>query len=122
MRDPLVIDATPPGRNERALRWLRGRRLMLSGVLALVEVVAFLIWQPSPLLLAMAALVVLVASVLVANRLKKGLARTVLWIVAIAQGLVVVIPLVVGLSLVAGLLIAVVLIVALIGVAMRWRI
>ncbi|MGD9695092.1 MAG: hypothetical protein AB7V42_05470 [Thermoleophilia bacterium] len=121
MRDPLVIDMTPQPEGGKALRWLRGRRLMLAGILALAEVVAFLIWRPSALLMATAAVVLLVACVAIATRIGPGVPRTLLWIVAIAQGIVVIIPLVVGLSLVAGLVIAVALIVALIAVAARWR-
>ena len=44
------------------------------------------------------------------------------WIVAIAQGIVVVIPLVVTASLVAALAVGVLLIVALVVVAARWRV
>ena len=120
--DPLTIEARPTSARERMRRWLRGRRLMLSGVLALVEVVAFLIWRPSALLLATLAVVVLVLSIMAATRIRPGLTRDLLWIVAIAQGIVVVIPLVVGLSLVAGLIVAVALIVVLVAIAARWRV
>ncbi len=122
MSDPLVIEAraeTPAG---RVRQWLRGRRFMLSGILALLEVVAFLVWRPSSVLMATLAVVLLVVCVMGASRLRAGVLRDVLWIVAIAQGIVVVIPLVVGLSLVAGLVVAIVLIVALVAVAARWRI
>lgn len=122
MSDPLVIEAraeTPAG---RARQWLRGRRIMISGVLALAEVVAFLIWRPSAILMGALAVALLVACVAIATRLPSGLARDLLWIVAIAQGIVVIIPLVVGLSLVAALAVAIGLIVALIVVAARWRV
>ncbi len=95
---------------------------MLSGVLALVEVVGFLIWRPSAVLLATLAVVVLALSVMGATRVRPGLLRDLLWIVAIAQAIVVVIPLVVGLSLVAGLIVAIVLIVGLVLIAARWRV
>ena len=94
---------------------------MLSGILALVEVIAFLIWRPSAVLMATLAVVLLVVCVAGATRLPPGLLRDVLWIVAIAQAIVVVIPLVVGLSLVAALIVAIALIVALVAVAARWR-
>lgn len=110
---------TPTG---RARQWLRGRRLLLSAVLALVEVIAFLIWRPSALLMAVLAVVVLVVALMGATRLRAGLARDLLWIVAIAQGIVVLIPVVVGLSLVAGLIVAILLLVALVAVAARWRV
>lgn len=122
MRDPLLIELEPPSTRERARRWLRGRRLMLSGILALVEVIAFLIWRPSAVLLATLAIVVLVVSVMGATRIGPGLARDLLWIVAIAQAIVVAIPLLVGVSLVAALATAIVIIVALVAIAARWRV
>ena len=64
----------------------------------------------------------LVLCVAGATRVGPGILRDLLWIGAIAQGIVVIIPLVVGLSLVAGLLVAVVLIVGLVAVAARWRV
>lgn len=122
MADPLVIEVRPTTLRGRASRWLRGRRVLLAGLLALIEVVAFIIWSPSAVLLAALAVALLVVSVWLATRVSPGLVRDILWIVAIAQGIVVVIPLVVGLSLLAGLLVAVVLIVGLILVAVRWRV
>jgi hypothetical protein len=120
--DPLVIEARPETAAGRADRWLRGRRLMLSGILALAEVVAFLIWRPSALLMGALAVALLVVTVAIATRIPAGVARSVLWIIAIAQGIVVVIPLVLGLSLVAALVVAIGLIVALVVMAARWRI
>jgi hypothetical protein len=120
--DPLVIEARPDTPAGRARQWLRGRRVMLSGILALAEVVAFLIWRPSAVLMGALAVALLVVSVAVATRVPAGVFRDVLWIVAIAQAIVVVIPLVVGLSLVAALAVAIGLIVALVVVAARWRV
>jgi hypothetical protein len=122
MVDPLVIEVRPTTLRGRASRWLRGRRLLLAGFVALVEVVLFILWRPSAVLLAVLAVALLIVSVAVATRLPVGLLRDVLWIVAIAQGIVVLIPLVVGLSVLAGLLVALVLIVGLILVAARWRV
>jgi hypothetical protein len=122
MADPLVIEARPPTLRGRASRWLRGRRILLAGLLALAEVVAFLVWRPNALLLVALAVALLVVSLWVATRVSPGLVRDVLWIVAIAQGIVVLIPLVVGLSVLAGLLVALVLIIGLILVAVRWRV
>ena len=119
---PLIIEAGPTTPTDRLRRWLRGRRIMLSGILALVEVLAFIIWRPSAVLLATLAVALLVVSVFGATRLRAGLLRDVLWIIAIAQGIVVVIPLVVTASLVAALAVGVLLIVALVVVAARWRV
>lgn len=120
--DPLTIEARPGSARERMRRRLRGRRLMLSGILALIEVLAFFLWRPNTLLFATLAVIVLVLCVMAVTRVGPGLLRDLLWIVAIAQGLVVFIPLVVGLSLVAGLIVAMGLIVALVAIAARWRV
>jgi hypothetical protein len=120
--DPLVIEARPETAAGRARHWLRGRRVMLAGILALAEVVAFLVWRPSAVLMGALAVAALVVCVAVATRVRPGLFRDLLWIVAIAQAIVVVIPLVVGLSLVAALVVAIGLIVALVVVAARWRV
>ena len=122
LNDPMIIELEPPGTRARARRWLKGRRLMLSAILALVEVVAFIIWRPSAVLLTVLAVVLLIACVMGATRLGPGLLRDVLWIVGIAQAIVVAIPLVVGLSFVAALVTGVVIIVALIAIAARWRV
>lgn len=120
--DPLIIEAGPSTPTQRMRRWLRGRRIMLSGLLALLEVVAFLVWRPSALLLGTLALALLIVLVLAATRVRPGLARDLLRIGAIAQGIVVVIPAAVGLSLIAVLAVAVLLIVGLVLVAARWRV
>lgn len=114
-----MIEATPPGFRERISRRLRGRRLLLAGVLAAAEVIAVLVWRGSALLLAALALAVLVLAVAGATRVRPGPLRDVLWIVAIAQGIVVVIPLIIGFSVVAALLVAALLIVGLVAVALR---
>ena len=119
---PLIIEAGPTSPVQKARHWLRSRRIMLSGILALVEVLAFIIWRPSAVLLATLSIALLIVSLLGATRLRPGFLRDILWIVAIAQGIVVVIPLVVGLSLIAALAVGVLLIVALVVVAARWRV
>lgn len=121
VNDPLVIEARPATTVGRLRLWLRGRRLMLSVLLALAEVVAFIVWRPNALLMATLAVILLIFCVMGASRLRAGLLRDLLWIVAIAQGIVVAIPVAVGLSVVAGLLLAVVLIIALVAVAARSR-
>lgn len=94
---------------------------MLSGGLALAELVAFLVWRPSTFLIVLAAALVLALAVAVALRLRPGAIRDVLWIVALAQAYLVVVPLVIGFSLAIGLVLAVVLLVAFVAVAVRYR-
>ncbi len=122
LSDILVIDAEPPGARERLSRWLRGRRLLLAGILALAEIIGVLIWRSNTLLLAALAVVVLILAVAAATRLRQGPLRDVLWIVAIAQGIVVLIPLLVGFSVVIALLVAVALIAGLVIAAVKWRV
>ncbi len=122
MADPLVIEARPTTMRGRASRWLRGRRILLAGLLALAEVILFLVRRPNAFLLVALAVALLVVSLWVATRVAPGLLRDILWIVAIAQAIVVLIPLVVGLSVLAGLLVALVLLIGLILVAVRWRV
>lgn len=94
---------------------------MLSGGLALAELVAFLVWRPGTLLIVLAAALVLALSVAVAVRLRPGAVRDMLWIVVLAQAYLVVVPLVIGFSLAIGLVLAVVLLVAFVAVAVRYR-
>lgn len=119
---PYVIEQRPRGAGARLSLWLRGRRLLVAGTAALVEVLALIVWRPSLVLATAAATIVLVLSVLGATRLRKGVVRDLLWIVALAQAMVVVLPLLLGLSLVAGLVTAAVLLVGLVAVALRLRV
>jgi hypothetical protein len=119
---PLIVEERPPTHADRASAWLRGRRIFLAALLALAEVVAYVIQRPSLGLVTLLAVLVGVASAWGVIRLKPGLIRDVLLIVAVAQALVVLLPFAIGLSLVAALLLAVVLIVAIAVVAFRLRV
>lgn len=94
---------------------------MLSSGLALAELIAFLVWRPNTLLIVLAAALVLALAVAAAMRIRPGAVRDVLWIVALAQAYLVVVPLVIGFSLAIGLILAVVLLVAFVAVAVRYR-
>ena len=119
---PLIVEERPPTPAERASAWLRGRRIFLAALLALLEVLFYLVERPSLVASTVLAVLVLVAAGWGATKVRSGLARDVLLIVAIAQALVVLLPLAVGLSLVAALLLAIVLIVAVAVVAFRFRV
>jgi hypothetical protein len=105
----------------RASAWLRGRRFFLSAALALAELVAFLVWRPSTLLVTLAAALLLLVAVSAALRIRPGVVRDLLWIVALAQTYLVVVPLVIGLSLAIGMVLAILLLVGLAVVAFRYR-
>ncbi|HWH33078.1 MAG TPA: hypothetical protein VNU01_10445, partial [Egibacteraceae bacterium] len=112
---PPIIDEPPRGAGARARHWLRGRRFSLAGLLALAEVIAVLVWRPGTIAASALAFVVLVLAVMGIGRVRSGLLRDLLVIVAIAQGLVLVIPILIGFSFVLGLIAAAVLLVLLIG-------
>ena len=119
---PLIVEERPPTPSERASSWLRGRRILLAALLALAEVIVYIIQRPSLTLATVLAVLVGVAAGWGVVRLRPGLARDVLLIVAIAQALVVLLPFAIGISLVVALLFAVILIVALAVVAFRLRV
>lgn len=119
MNDLPVIEANPPGFRHRLSERIRARRVLIAAILALVEVVAVVVWRGSALLLAVLALAILVAAVAIAVRLTPGPVRDLLWIVAMAQSVIVVIPLVVGASFIVAVLLAMLLVAGLIAVALR---
>jgi hypothetical protein len=121
-RYPLTIDEPPRGAAAKASAWLRGRRVFLAAMLALAEVVVYLIWRPGAVLATLVAALVLVVAVLAARQVRPGVARDILVIIAGAQALLVVLPLVVGFSIFAGLIIAIALIIVLALVAFRFRV
>lgn len=116
---PPIIDQPPPGVTARLRYTLRGRRLSLAAGLALVEVVLILVGRPGTLFASALAFVVLLLAVMAVNRLRDGLLRDLLMIVAIAQGLVLLIPLVIGFSFVLGLVAAAVILALLVAAALR---
>jgi hypothetical protein len=119
---PAIIDEAPRSTRERWGRWLRARRLSLAAVLALAEVLYVLIARPGTLLFSSLALIVLVLAALGISRLGPGIPRDLLLVLAIAQALVLVIPLVVGVSFLLGIIAAVVILVVVIAAAFRLRI
>jgi hypothetical protein len=121
-RVPVIIDEPPRSVSGKASAWLRGRRIMLAAGLALLEVLCFLIWRPGAIASTLAAALVLVLAVTGIGRLQPGLARDLLWIVAIAQALVVALPLIaIGISLLAGTLIVLGVLAAIVVIAFRLR-
>jgi hypothetical protein len=118
---PIVIDEPPRGPAGRLSAWLRGRRIFLAASLALVEIVTYLIWRPNGALAAAAAVLLLVLAVIGLRRARPGLWRDILLIVAISQGIVVVLPLAIGLSVFAGVILAIVAVVLLVVLAFRLR-
>lgn len=109
----------PAGASGRARHWLRGRKLSLAAGLALAEVVAMLVFRPSTWVVSALVFIVLVIAVMGVTRMRPGLARDLLTVVAIAQGLVLLIPLVVGFSFILGLVAAAIVLALLVAAALR---
>jgi hypothetical protein len=116
---PPIIDQPERGTAARLSLWLRARRLSLAGALALAEVVAVLATRPSTLFASALVFVVLVLAVMAIPRVPRGVWRDLLVIVAIAQGLVLLIPIVIGFSFVLGLIAAALILALLVAAAFR---
>jgi len=105
----VYADGRPPSTRSS---FLAGRRLPVAAGLAVVEVIVIFIWGPGLILSTLLAAMVLVAATWASfTIITKGFARDLLWIIALAQGMVVAIPLLFGASfilaiVVGGLLIA----------------
>jgi hypothetical protein len=119
---PIIIDEPPRGTRDRARHWLRSRRISLAAVLALIEVLYVLIARPGTLFFSSLALIVLVLAAFGVSRLRPGVPRDVLLVVAIAQVLVLAIPLVVGFSFLLGIIAAIALLVVVVAAAFRLRV
>ncbi len=91
--------------------------MLVAAILAVVEIVAFIVWRPSAILLSAAALAVLILAIVLIPRTRPGLIRDVLIVIASAQALVVLIPLLLAASLAVGIIVAIVLIIGLIVAA-----
>jgi hypothetical protein len=118
---PDVIEPPPRGVAERVRRMLRGRRLIVAAAIAVVEVVAVLVWRPNLLLVSAVAAIVFGVALWAAVRTQPGLLRDLLWIVAISQGMVIALPALFGLSLLAALAVMVLLLVLLVMLVSRVR-
>jgi len=102
----ITIEEIPNTPEGRARRWLRGRKLMIAGGLAVAEVVLYLAYGPGRLLGLLLVVAALALFIALAGRVRPGLARDLLQIGALAQGMVVALPILAGVvsMVVAGIL------------------
>jgi hypothetical protein len=100
---------------------LRSRRWSIAAVLALIEILYVVFGRPQWLLASALAFVVLVLAVMGIRRVRPGIVRDGLIILAIAQGLVLVIPIAITASFALGLLLAVLVIIGVVIAAFRLR-
>lgn len=122
MHQPLPVIVQPPtGARERARHMLRTRRVAAAAGLALAEVVTVLVTRPGMLAATFMALLVLVAAVAGLRRVGPGLASDALIIVALAQGMVLFIPMLLGFSIALGLIVGAALVALLVVAAVGSR-
>ncbi len=100
---------------------LRRRRWSIAAVLALVEMLYVIFGHPTWFLATLVALLVLGISIWAIRRLRPGIVRDALIIIAIAQGLVVVIPIATLAGIALGLVLALLVLVGVVVVAFRLR-
>lgn len=100
---------------------LRRRRWSIAAVLALVEMLYIIFGHPTWFLATLLALVVLGACWWAISRVRPGIVRDALIIIAIAQALVVVIPIATLAGIALGLVLALVVLVGFVLVAFRLR-
>lgn len=98
--------ATPQGPKDRLRLAVRSRLFPIALAIALAEVVVLIWKRQSPVLGAMAAGLALVLAVMVWRRLRPGLARDLFGVFAIAQAMVVAIPLTIAFSIGIGVFVA----------------
>jgi len=96
-------------------------RAVIAAVLALIEILYVVFGRPQWLLASALAFVVLVLAVMGIRRVRPGIVRDGLIILAIAQGLVLVIPIAITASFALGLLLAVLVIIGVVIAAFRLR-
>jgi hypothetical protein len=124
-QQPIIIEhharggANGPGSGRENI--LRSRRWSIAAVLALIEILYVVFGHPSWILATVVAIIVLILAVAGIRRLRPGIIRDALWIIAISQALVVVIPIAVAASVGLGLLLAVVVLVGVVVAAFRLR-
>jgi hypothetical protein len=112
--------AAPPGsRSDRARQVLRSRLFPAALVLALVEVIALVVWKGSTLLGVVAAGLMLAIAIWIWLQLKPGITRDIAGLVAVAQAFVVAVPLVFALSTLLAVFVAVAIIGGLIAMVFR---
>lgn len=98
---------------------LHRRRWSIAAGLALAEMLYVIVGRPTWFLASLVALLVLALAVLGIRKLRPGVVRDALMIIAISQGLVLVIPIAITASFAIGLLLAVLVIIGVAIIAFR---
>lgn len=102
--------------------WLRGRRLVVASGLAVAEVLAYVIAEPSRWLAIVLAGAVLAGCIALSGRMRPGVARDLVLVVALAQAMVIALPILVGVvTLVVATLLVFLLIAVFVVIGIRFR-
>ena len=124
-QQPIIIEhyarGTGPTPGGGPTNVLRRRRWSIAAVLALVEMLYVIFGHPTWFLATLVALLVLGVCWWAINRLRPGLLRDGLVVVAIAQAMVVIIPIATLAGIALGLLLALLVLVGVVVVAFRLR-
>ncbi len=118
----ITLEEKPTGPKARARGWLRGRRLVIAGGLALAEVFVYLLSEPNRWFSIILVGAVLAAAIASMPRVKAGLFRDVLLVIALAQAIVLALPILDGIVKLAVAAIATLALIALfIVIGLRFR-
>lgn len=122
-QQPIIIEhharGTGPGTGGGPTNFLRRRRWSIAAVIALAEMLYVIVGRPTWFVASLVALLVLVLAVLGIRHLHPGIFRDALMIIAISQGMVLVIPIAITASFALGLLLAVLVIIGVAILAFR---
>ena len=123
MANPPDIEVYADGRPASTRSsFLAGRRLPIAAAIAVAEVIAIVIWGPGYILSTLIATALLALAAWASFKVvKKGLGRDILWVIALAQAMVVAIPLLLGASFVAAVIVGVLLLVGVLAYFARRR-
>ncbi len=110
----------PPGRPQRS--WIQSRRLVIAGGLAIAEVVAYLVMDPSRWLAIVVVGALLAVCIALSGRLKPGFGRDLVLIAALAQAMLVALPILLGfVQLVFATVVVLLLIMVFVTIGLRFR-
>lgn len=110
----------PPARSQRS--WIHTRRFAIAGALAVVEVIAYLVMEPSRWFAIVVVGAALAGLIALSGRIKPGLTRDVVLIGALAQAMVIALPILVGfVQIVLATIVVFALIAIFIAIGLRFR-
>ena len=123
MEHPVITldgSSSPTGRPQRS--WIHTRRFTVAGVLAIAEVITYLVMDPSRWVAIILVGALLAGFIALSGRLKPGLARDLVLIAALAQAMLIALPILLGfVQLVFATVVVFALIALFIAIGLRFR-